>query len=1091
MEKLYNKFICLLFAGLMWSSISVQAQKETAVIRGTITTENDKLGIPGASVVELDKDNRIISGTTTDMNGNYSLKVTSLSNKVSISFIGYKTAILDINNQKTINYELALNTTEIGTVEITAKSKINNGFMNIDERNLTTAVQTISMKELEGVSATSIDEALQGRIAGMDIVANSGDPGAGMSIRIRGTSSINASNQPLIVIDNIPYDTQIDKDFDFASADEERYAQMLNIAPENIKQISVLKDAAATAVWGSRAANGVLMITTKRGFIGKPKVQYALKTTLTWQPNPIPLLNGDQYTMMIREAFQNPHGVPMSSGVREFQYDPTWDYYQEYSQNTDWVKAITQTGFKNQHNLSLTGGGQKARYRMSVNYNNSKGTTIGTGARNLTTLFNLDYVVSDKLSFSTDLSYSHGNVDNSYVTKIDGNEKPKIREVAYQKMPNQSIYQMDSLGNQLPLYFSPESNAQGSWPDTYNPVAMANEAVSKTINDRVIPKFNIKYDISKVFRYTLDISFDINNEKSKKFLPQIATGKTWNDSYVNRTTDNESVSFLVQTFNKLFFVPNLGEKHQLTTMASVITYDKKSMEYSASTTNTASIELQDPMDPSRTFSGTDASLGVNNGTSQSRNMAGLLFAHYVLLDRYIISGSIRRDGDSKFGKNYQFGNFPSISGRWKVSNESFMKKFTFINELSLRASYGVNGNPPDKNYLQYSNYSTYSYLVFNERGVYPINMELLNLKWEKTIQRDLGFNLILFNERVNIDMDFYLKKTKDQIDKDRAIPSISGFDKITMNIGTTDNKGWELSVFSNIIRKENFSVDFNFNIARNRNIIRSRPLADLKIKGKTTSNGEYLYLLKIDNPVGSFYGYRYKGVYADENATIAKDENENDILDINNNPLRMQFNYPYSNYTFQAGDAMYEDINHDGNINYLDVVYLGNAYPLYEGGFGPTIRYKNISLVMFFHYRYGNDIINKARMNSEKMYDYSNQSTATLRRWRHPGDQTDVPRALYRYGYNWLGSDRFVEDGSFLRLKNITLTYNLPKKIMQKIKFADCKIFLTGTNIWTLTRYLGQDPEISYSNEDPFKSGIDGSSTPIARELMLGVTVGF
>jgi TonB-linked SusC/RagA family outer membrane protein len=1082
MEKLFNKTFCLFFIATLLLSVAASAQKESVLIRGMVADRKDKLGIPGVSIAELDKDNRIVVGTVTDMNGNFSIKVTDMTHRVSFSFIGYKTIIEDINNRKLINKELESSSVELGAVEITANAKVSNGFLGVDERDLTTAVQTISMKDLEGSSASSIDEALQGRVSGMDVVANSGDPGAGMSIRIRGTSSLSASNAPLIVIDNIPFDTDVDADFDFSTADNERYAQMLNIAPENIKEISILKDAAATSVWGSKAANGVLMITTKRGFKGKPKVQYSLKSTITYQPAPTPLLNGDQFSMMIREAYQNPNGIPMPSTVEEFQYDKTWAYYFDYSQNTDWVAAITQTGHKTQQNLSISGGGEKARYRMSVNYSNAKGTTIGTGASNLTTAFNLDYNVSDKLVFTTDLSYSHGNVDRSYSTDL--------RAVAFAKLPNQSIYEIDSLGNRLSTYFSPASNSQGSYPDTYNPVAMALDGKSNTINDRIIPKFSLRYDISKIFRYTLDIAFDINDERDSKFLPQDATGKAWNALTVNQTSNKESVAFGVQTFNKFFFSPKLGDNHKFTAMASFTTFDKKSMTYSAVTTNTASIYLQDPIVESRIYS-SDGSLGVNNGVTQYRTVAGIVLANYVLLDRYIISGSIRRDGSSKFGSNFQYGSFPSFSGRWRISGEPFMKPVKIISELSLRASYGVNGNSPSKNYMQYSNYKPYSYTVFGEKGIYPSNMELDNLKWEKTIQHDLGLNLVMLDERINIDMDYYLKRTEDQISEDRAVASISGFSTVTMNIGTSDNEGLEFSIFTKIVKSKNYSLDFNFNISRNRNTIRSRPASDLTVdKTNTTVNGKYLYKLQLDNPIGSFYGYRYKGVYTNDAATVAKDEKGNAITDINGNPVRMQFNYPYGGYTFQGGDAIYEDINHDGNINYLDVVYLGNANPLYEGGFGPTFRYRNWSVNAFFHYRVGNDIINMGRMNLEKMYTYDNQSTAVLRRWRRAGDVTDIPRALYKNGYNWLGSDRFVEDGSFLRLKNVIISYSLPKTLIQKLRLTDLKLTLTATNLWTLTNYLGQDPEVSIS--DNWKTtGQDSNQTPVSREFMIGVNLGF
>lgn len=1080
----------LLIAGLFLAGNSIFAQG--TLLKGNIKSSDDNLTLPGASIVEMDKTGRIISGAITDAFGNYMIKISNPENKIVFSFIGYKSFETQLDGRQTIDVNLEPESLKIEAIEVVGERKINDGFMSISERNLTTSVQRLDAKEIENIQATSIDEAMQGRLAGVDIVASSGDPGAGMSIRIRGTSSINSSSEPLIVVDNIPYDTEISADFDFATADEEGYAAMLNISPGDIQEITVLKDAASTAQWGSKAANGVLMIKTKRGTIGKPVVNYTYKFSLAEQPDPIPMLNGDQYSMMILEGFMNLKGVPISADNKEFRYDPEWEDYYNYSQNTDWIDAVTRTGYTHDHNISLSGGGEKARYRFSVGYLNQIGTTLGTDLKKLSGRLNLDYFVSDKISFSTDIAYNLGNNNKNY-PDIDSKKYKHagIREIAYKKMPNMSIYEMDEEGNPTDVYFSPEENSQGGWYSTYNPVAMADKGMYNILNNRIIPKFSLRYSILSSLQYTFDVAFDINNEKRRSFLPQDATGKNWTDPNVNRSGDVDNDAFSVQTFNKLYYHPKLGDKHDLMLLASFITGDKTNYGYAVYTANSASVALQDPSIESRIING--SGLSVSSGKSRSRDMAGLFTFSYSLLDRYIISGSLRRDGSSKFGAEHRWGTFPAISARWRISGEPFMQSLTFLDDLSIRASYGENGNAPGKSYTQYNTYGTLSWNYMGEAAIYSKSMELANKKWETAVQKNLGFELIMFRDRINIDVDFYKKRTLDLYFKDLTIPSSSGFNEIEMNAGIMDNKGWEINVISRVLKIDasRLTVDFNFNVARNENIIRE--ISDLypQEKGLATKNGEYLRRIQIDNPVGSFYGYIYKGVYVDEEATIALGEDGNQIKDINGNPVYMTFNYPVNNYTYQAGDAMYEDINHDGNINELDVVYLGNANPLLTGGFGPIIKFRGLSLNSFFHFRYGNDIINQVRMDTEKMYNYDNQSTAVLRRWRNPGDETDIPRALLNGGYNYLGSSRFVEDGSFVRLKYISLNYDIPNRLINKIKFAGARIGMTLKNLYTWTSYTGQDPEISLKESDFFYVGFDNSRTPRAKEFQFNISLSF
>jgi TonB-linked SusC/RagA family outer membrane protein len=525
--KLFYSFIALVM--LFSNALEAQEVPGKITIRGKVVDKTDKKPIIGAYVVERDKDMRYVAGVATDINGNFALKISNPEDLISFSFIGYKTIIQPISGNITINIELESVSSTLDEVVVTAeaaKVTTNNGTgLNIPVRNATTAISAIEMKEVQDLGVSSIDQALSGRLSGVDIGTTTGDPGAGMSIRIRGTASINGSANPLIVVDGMPYETQIPSDFNFGTADEQGYAQLLNIAPTDIKDITVLKDAASTAVWGSRAANGVLIINTKRGSIGKPSITYNVKGSLSKQPDAIPLLNGDQYSTLIPEMVMNRDGLPLDiSANKEFSYDPNdpLNYY-NYSRNSDWISAITRIGYSQDHNVSMQGGGEKARYYASVGYLNEAGTTVGTGMNRITAKINLDYNVSDRIRFRTDITYTHVATDFNYTGTI--------RSIAYTKMPNMSIYQYDEYGNLTPNYFSPAQNIQGQYSSTYNPLAMALVGINHQLGERITPKFQLQYSLipNSVLTGTFDVQFDINNSKTQTFLPQLATGRPTNE----------------------------------------------------------------------------------------------------------------------------------------------------------------------------------------------------------------------------------------------------------------------------------------------------------------------------------------------------------------------------------------------------------------------------------------------------------------------------------------------------------------------------------------------------------------------------------
>jgi TonB-linked SusC/RagA family outer membrane protein len=753
-------FLRLLFVvgiGLQGLRAVAQTPAPAYTVRGKVNDAKDSTGIVGVTVAEMDRDNRIIRGVTTDIEGNYVIRMTNGNNSLGFSSIGFKTVRIPVRERKVINTFLESNTSDIDEVVVKAPQS-DNGLQSVSEKNSTLAIAKIDAKALEEMQGTSIDQMLQGRLSGVDITASSGDPGAGMQIRIRGTSSINSSSDPLIVVDGIPYETQIPSDFNFGAADELGYAQLLNIAPADIKTISILKDAAATALWGSRAASGVVVITTKRGTVGKPVISYTFKGSMSKQPNAIPMLSGDQYSMLIPEEYMNRSGLPLNTQlIKEFQYDPNDPYwYNNYSNNTNWIDKITQIGGSSDHNLSINGGGEKARYYASLGFFDQKGTTIGTGLNRINTRINLDYNVSDRIRFKTDLSFTHSANDRNFVNA--NATQDLLRNIAYTKMPNMSVNEYNEYGILTPNYFSPQSNIQGVYPTTYNPVAMANSAKNTITSDRIIPHFQLQYDLKpNVWMAAFDVQFDINNTKSQSFLPQVATGQRYTSSSVNLAYDGDADVFGVITKSSLLYSPALrNSNHQFTSLWVLNTSDIKSVSQQASIPNTPSDVLQDV-----TNSGRQTASVITSSVFQTRTVGLLWNVHYGYKEKYNIDVGIRGDGNSRFGPAYRYGLFPSASAKWNISDEPFMQRFSnVIDYLGLRASYGQTGNAPRFDYTFFGTYSTLPWSYLGSPAIVPTTMELQNLRWETLIGQNAGLNLIMFKRRLTLDAELYTNRTK-------------------------------------------------------------------------------------------------------------------------------------------------------------------------------------------------------------------------------------------------------------------------------------------------------------------------------------------
>ena len=1093
----WTKALSLLFILTSLSLSPARAQKAGDIISGTVT---DAFGpVMMANVVEIDASNRIVASAQTDMSGNFSFKLKNPKDKLRVSYVGYKTQTLPINKTKFV-IKMS-DATQIKEVTVTAKRKAQGSGLAIPVDEISTARQSIDMKEFEGLAITTVDEALQGRIAGLDIVAG-GDLGKGTSMRLRGVSSINGSSEPLIVVDGNVWESNVNN-FDFSNANDEKFAELLNVNPEDIESIAVLKDAAATAIWGSQGSNGVIEIKTKRGARGKTRVNFSARLTGTWQPEGYKMLNGDEYTMMLKEEYFNPQMSDEASDIKEINYDPSFAEYEMYNNNTDWLKEVKKTGWRQNYYLALSGGGEKANFRVGAGYDHETGSIIEQKLDRFTSRVNLDYFVSDRIKIETNiaLTYTKNHMNNG-----------DLLGIAYVRMPNLSIYEQDSNGNDLDDYYSmlpTASDKLSDQRDRKNPVALAYLAKNQETSYNITPEFKLNYRLLGLDdeRHRLDyegkVVFNIFNKYNDQYMPQSLNTKGWSDGESNKVSAFSDKSLGVTTTHTLTFTPHFkNTDHSLTMMLRGQLTSGTSSSQRTSLYGLPSGSIQ-----STAASGLISS-DFSTGSGQWRSMYFTYSAHYAYKGRYMVDFSVRRDGSTKFGEDQRWGNFPAVSLRYNISKEPwFQKALPFVSMLSIRPGWGIVGRQPGGEGLFYSRYSNGSGYL-NSGSTAPANIQMKNLKWEQKETYNLGTDFGFFNERITGNVEFYWQYTTDLLMSNRGIPTSSGYPSLAyQNVGDMKNIGWEFNLNGNrIIRAGKFSADFNITFANNKNTITDMDETCLAtMNGEfNRANGSYLTRVELNTAMGSIYGFRYKGVYqysdysevevpgvSGPNAPVARDAQGNVIVDENGRTTPMMFCYAGAvdhSKEFRGGDAIYEDINHDGQIDELDIVYLGSSLPKFTGGFGFKLHYGRWSLNNQFNFRYGNKIINAARMNAEKMYDNNNQSAAVNWRWRVEGDITEIPRALRQAGYNYLGSDRFVEDGSFIRLNYTQLSYSVDPKIIKNWGLSQLSFYISANNVFCLTKYSGADPEVGYGS-----MGIvtDNAQTPRSKSVTGGITIQF
>lgn len=1093
MNKIRYYIVLLLVGCAQW----VAAQ---GYISGTVSEMigGVKEGCVGANVAIVNSQNRVLTGATTDLMGNYTLNLPDEKDELTVvfSYIGMKSQRFKYTGQTKIDVLMEADAQTLVEVEIEAK-KIERNDLGISQKEMAFATQKVEMSEIvQNSPVSSLEEALQGRLSGVDIIA-SGDPGAKSSIRIRGTATLNSNADPLIVVNGIPYSTDIDESFDFNTANTEDFADMLSLNPNDIESIEVLKDAASTAVYGTAGANGVLLVTTKKGTQGKTRFSFSSKNSYKVEPPSMPMLDGDEYVAFIQDAIwntANARGLNSSADLLKLLFDTPdigymtdWRYFDEYNQDVDWLDYVKKDAFITDNSFSMSGGGDRATYRFSLSYLDEGGTSIGTGMDRLSANLRIGYNFSDKLRIDTEYSYADTDKDANFTTNT--------RAEALRKMPNKSPYYIDdATGEMTDIYFLRQNaeDFQGAFSGktdgggfkNFHPIIMANESYRNTNTREQKMNFRLYYDLSPALTYSAYVSMKYKTSNTKAFLPQAATDVTINNTFANLSADDNTNNLSLQTENKLMFRKRWNEDmHSVVATGIWRTSQSTSSKYASMIYGAASAGMSDP-------SAGGAVTSIGSSESEVRSLSGIGSFAYTLLNRYSLNATFNYEGKSSLGNDNRWGFFPSVGVAWNMQDEPFMENIRDVwSQFKVRASYGESGNAPSGtapymgSYTAIGQYGTGSAIV-------PQSMQLNKLKWETSREYNIGVDFGFFKDKLTGTIDYYYKKTKDLLHKDYTIPLAVGFSSGKMNYynsGEMTNRGLEFRMDYHAIDTKDWDLTFNFNISNNVNTIDKLP-ENMTSMVYTAKNGEYAQKLVMGTSVGSFFGYRYLGVYQNTEDTYARGEDGSIMRDLYGNPIVMK-NIDNKG-TCYPGDAKYEDVNYDGIIDKNDIVYLGNYNPTLSGGGGFNLKYKSLGMTVFMHYRLGQKVINQARMDAESMYGSDNQSKAVLRRWRNEGDDTDIPRALWGYGYNYLGSDRFVEDCSYLRLKTLSFNYVCPKSWCKQLHVNTISLYLTGYDLFTFSNYTGQDPEVSLPSKIT-DLAVDKAQTPRSKRYAFGITVNF
>jgi TonB-linked SusC/RagA family outer membrane protein len=1005
---------------------SNNARQET--ISGTVKIAGNKDGGLSGVGVAVKGGKQAVA---TNASGFYRITNVPSNATLVFTYVGFETAEVKINGRTQINVELKENYSDLDEVVVV-------GYGAQKKRDLTGSIGSISADQMDRFPSGNLNTSLQGKIAGLQITINSGEPAAGATVRIRGASSISGGNQPLYIVDGMPINVQTFSASDDAGA---TFSPLSDINPADIESIEVLKDGAAASIYGSRATNGVVIITTKGGKgVKEPEINLSINSSLVDISRRVGVLNGPQWRDAYKEGYYNLTG---SLTDKVSVIDSLHPYY---SQSNNWQDIMFRESLQYKADVSVRGTSDKISYFASMGYADLKPVIIKTGYKQLTGNVNLDYKISDRITGKTTVKLSKSD----YSRIKTGSSNFSVIFQSFSTMPVYAPY--DPYSGEIIALF------EGS---KRNPLAIATYATNDIARWRMLGRqeLNVKIFDGLSFQTSFGVDYD-NTELSSYNPPILNTNESSNRSLLNPVTTDSWINENILNYKK-----TIGGNHNISALVgqSYQKFNRKSLNLSGS----GSID-----NLITSINGASTILNFSQGISENKLLSYFGRVNYDYKSRYLVSFTMRQDGSSRFGKDNRFGYFPAVSAGWRFTDETFFKGLDFLKDGKLRASYGVTGNQDIGNYVSQGSISNIgTYLGAIAIGTNAVPNQLL--KWENTEQADVGLDLTFFNGRMDVMFDLYHKKTNDLL-FNVQVPSEIGYNSIAMNYGSILNKGLEFTVGGVIVDKA-FRWNSRLIFGMNRNEVIDLP------DGRDYRPNSYS-LARVGQPIGVFYGLKALGVYARDEDNVYRTENGVNI------PYRKGAS---TGVIYKGGDVRWEDINVDGIINDDDLQIIGNPNPKFSGGFNNEFSWKRFKLNTFFTYSVGNSVFNLVKSILDESINDSNFSTDQLRRWRKQGDITDIPRLVKSDPMeNNAVSSRFVEDGSFIRLQNLGIGYSVPAKKLAALKIKALDIGINAANLFIWSKYSGFDPEVS-STSSPLGYGADDGSFPKTTSYNFSLNVKF
>ncbi len=1074
MKNIFFRFVGV---GALLVLLCVTAFAQDRAVTGTVVDDEKSEPLPGVTVLVVGT--RV--GTTTNAQGQFRLNVPGPNATLRFSSVGFKTVDRPVGSASTVDVRLAADENLLNEVTVLAYGE------QVKRRDISGAVASVKAAEIENLPTPSLEQMIQGRAAGVQVIANSGAPGGGITVRIRGTTSVSADNQPLWVVDGVPLRNEAISGSLAAGATNSPIA---DLNPADIESIEVLKDASTAALYGARAANGVVLVTTKRGKSGKAQIDFSTQQGVSFAPPKLKLLDATQAKAMTAEyTFQTGDNT-----VGLFRLDPItsarfqYGWYPGGIRSTDWQELIRQNGAFNNYNLSFRGGIQQAvLYSLSMGHVNEDGTVKYTNYKRTNLRANVDFFPVNRLQVGTSVNVAFSN------TKLAdrGTFFSDPIESSLRMWPDLQPYLVSNVDG------TPSTTLYNDHPyDRVNPLTAVTVATNTEQQMRGYGNVYAQYQlIPNALSFRVSYGADFTDNNGRRFFPR--SGKFFTNRQVQQQNLQNFTWFADYILN---FFKTYGGKHEVQGLLAFSQQYGTNKILGFQGQNGANDAPQSGYISSAPFAQTWRGVDIPNGL-QSISAKGT----YTYDEIVSLSALVKRESSSRFPKSTRVGTFPAVSGFVRLNRLSFLQDVSQLSELKFRASWGITGN--QNGIADYAYLSTYA-SGFNYVGQPGITTSFLpndQLKWETTNSSNVGVDLGILNGRFYLTGDYYVKNTRDLL-LPVNLPTTAGFRTYIGNVGRTRNRGWEIALMGDVLRTKEFRWNINYNVASNNNVlVESSSGDDLR-----AFYGDFLGIGRVGQPIGTWYGLQATRVLPrDSDAFLTQTGTNPDGTPVyeltstlsgaepavvNGQPLRMRSTIRGLR-EFTGGDLMYVDQNKDGLIDEKDKVVVGRSQPKIYGGLNNTFTYKGFSLDVFFQYSLGNDVVNATRQTLEVGGPFDNGLVSLARSWRTQGDVTDIPRIGERTvdgrgsGINTYGqTSRWIEDGSYMRLKNIALNYNLPKTFAARLRLSNIRVYVSGQNLVTFTRYKGYDPEFNNST-NVLLLGFDYMNYPLPRRVVGGLSL--